>query len=225
MGGQSATGGQSGAGGLQQLIVSIDFIGGRAATSGIVDAPAMTATETAGVKLAANWNGAGNAAGTLANLRAADGTLTTAAVTWNAPANAGNTGVWTNGFADAAGNIRMINGYLDPTSSALPATVKVTGLPAAIAGGYDVYVYAYGDIPDTATRTYQYALGSSFTVSQTGPSATVPGFTRAPPGGAGNYILYRNVSGASFTLTATPGTGPQSRAPINGIQIVWPSGS
>ena len=51
----------------------------------LVAAPAMGATETAGVKPAANWNGAANIMGTLANLRQADGTVTAATVTWNSP--------------------------------------------------------------------------------------------------------------------------------------------
>jgi hypothetical protein len=46
-------------------------------------------------------------------------------------------------------------------------------------------------------------------------------------GGSGNYVVFRNVTGTSFTLTATPGTttGNEHRAPVNGIQIVYPSGS
>jgi hypothetical protein len=244
-GGRAATGGVGGApgtggaagnggagGGSNQVIVSIDFIGGSVPTGGaggggIVAAPAMTAAESAGVKPAANWNGAASIMGTLANLRESDGSVTAASVTWNSPAVAGNPGEWTNGYADAPGNTRMMNGYLDPTSSTSPATVKVSGLPAAIAGGYDVYVYVSGDIPGASTRTYQYAIGTTtLTVSQTGPSAsTFSAFTLAPSGGAGNYVIFHNMSGATFTLTATPGTGPQTRAPINGMQIVWPPGS
>ena len=219
-------------GGARQVIISIDFIGGSVPTGGtsggtLVAAPAMGATETAGVKSAANWNGAANIMGTLANLHAADGTVTAATVTWNSPVTAGNPGEWINGYADAPGNTRMMNGYLDPTSSTAPATVKITGLAAPITGNYDVYVYTLGDLPSTSTRTYQYAIGAtSTTVSQTGPSpSTFPGFTLAPSGGAGSYVIFRNVTGTSFTLTATPGTGPQTRAPVNAIQIVWPAGS
>jgi hypothetical protein len=234
-GGQAGAAGAAGGGGMagaHQVIISIDFIGGSVPTGGasggtLVAAPAMGATETAGVKAAANWNGAANIMGTLANLREADGTVTAATVTWNSPVTAGNPGEWINGYADAPGNTRMMNGYLDPTSSTAPATVKIAGLAAPVTGGYDVYVYTLGDLPSTSTRTYQYAIGATTTtVSQTGPSpATFPGFTLAPSGGAGNYVIFRNVTGAAFTLTATPGTGPQTRAPVNGIQIVWPTGS
>ncbi|HVY36510.1 MAG TPA: hypothetical protein VHM31_01205, partial [Polyangia bacterium] len=230
--GNGAAGAGGAGGGSNQIIVSIDFVGGSVPTGGasggaVVAAPTMTATETAGVKLAANWNAAASISGTLPNLRQSDGTVTTATVTWSSPATAGNPGEWINGYADAPGNTRMMNGYLDPTSSASPATVKVSALPAPISAGYDVYVYVYGDIPGASTRTYQYAIGNTtITVSQAGPSpATFPGFTLAPAGGAGSYVVFHNVSGTSFTLTATPGTGPQTRAPVNGLQIVWPPGS
>ncbi len=107
----------------------------------------------------------------------------------------------------------------------IAATVKFSGLPAAIASSYDVYVYGYGDVPDNSTRTYQYAIGSTMvSPSQTGPAAPFPGLKQWTSGASGNSIVFRKVSGASFTLTATPGTGDQSRAPINGIRIVWPSG-
>ena len=102
-------------------------------------------------------------------------------------------------------------------------------MPASItAGGYDVYVYMSGDFgTSTSTRTYNYAIGTTmFTVSQTGPSPTTfTSFTLAPAGGAGNYIVFRNLTAASFTLTATPGTGNPTRAPVNGMQIVSPTGS
>jgi hypothetical protein len=119
--------------------------------------------------------------------------------------------------------LHPMNGYLDPAS---PATVSVSGLPTAItSGGYDVYVYTYGDVPSGQTRTYGYAIGTaSFVVMQTGPFANpFPGFSLAPNQGSGNYVVFRRVTGSSFTLTATPMTS--NRAPINGMQMVWPSGS
>jgi hypothetical protein len=43
----------------------------------------------------------------------------------------------------------------------------------------------------------------------------------------GNYVVFRNVTGSSFTLTAQPmpSTWGIQRAPVNGMQIVYPSGS
>jgi hypothetical protein len=122
----------------------------------------------------------------------------------------------------------MMNGYLDPLAPAAPATVIVGNLPPEIVTpGYDVYVYVSGDTPAAQTRTYRYAIGAvTQMVAQIGPAPTTfPGFTLAPAGGAGNYIVFRNLTGPSFTLTATPGTGTATRAPVNGIQIVSPTGS
>jgi hypothetical protein len=189
----------------------------------------MAATEVAGVKPVAHWNGAANIMGTLPSLQLADGTATSASVTWNSPSMGSNPGEWTTVFADMPGNSRMMTGYLDPVTASMPAVVTVSGLPASITGGgYDVYVYVAGELgTSTSTRTYNYAIGTSmFTVSQTGPSPTsFSSFTLAPAGGAGNYIVFRNLTAASFTLTATPGTGSPTRAPVNGLQIVSPTGS
>jgi hypothetical protein len=186
----------------------------------------MAATEVAGFKPAANWNSAPGIMGTIASLVRSDGLAIGAVVNWNSPAVGMNPGEWKNMYTDMPGDARMMNGYLDPTSTTMPATITVSALPAAItAGGYDVYVYMAGNIPNAATRTYQYAIGTTtFTVSQTGPSGTTfPGYTLAPANGAGTYVVFKNLTAASFTLTATPGTG--TRAPVNGLQIVSPTGS
>lgn len=238
MAGSQGTGGAAGGGGSgpagqggsaqTQVVVSIDFIGGMTSGTGgaFMADPVMAASEIAGVKRAANWNGAASNSGTLVNLLEAGGAATKASVMWNSPAAYSNPGAWSNGFPDAAGDVRMMNGYLDPSVSTSPATVVVSGLPASIAAsGYDVYVYVSGNIPTVATRTYQYAIGTtSVTISETGPSS-FSGFAQASPGVSGNYLVFRKVVGAGFTLTATPGMGTQTRAPVNGMQIVWPTGS
>jgi len=190
----------------------------------------MDATESAGFKPATNWNSATSNAGTLSPLVAADGsTATGASIGWNSPA--GQTYVVP--FTDGSGDAHMMNGYLDPGTNASPATIDVT-LPSAISGAYDVYVYCYGNI-DMRTRTYQYSIGATtHAVTQTGPSATLfsalpGGHTPAPTAGvgAGTYVLFQNVTGTSFRLTATPPvvTSVSARSPVNGIQIVYPAGS
>ena len=228
--------GMSGAGGTemapgQPLILSIDFIGGRPTTpAGIAAAAAsvMAPSEIAGVKPASQWNGAPGPSGSLAGLTLSTGTVTTASVTWNSPSTTAGPGVWTKAFVDAAGDAKMMNGYLDPLGSSTPATVVVTGLPAAFtASGYDVYVYATGEIRSATTRTCKYAIGTtSLTASEMGPTPTTfAGFGISSTGGLANTLLFKNVTGASFTLTATPGTTQTPRAPVNGIQIVSPAGS
>ena len=90
------------------------------------------------------------------------------------------------------------------------------------------------DAGKEAGHHYEYRIGSTtYSVTQTGPSAsTFPGYALASGGdagtaGAGNYVVFHNVTGSSFTLTAQPraSTWGMERAPVNGIQVVYPSGS
>ena len=130
--------------------------------------------------------------------------------------------VWTVPIEDAPGDVRMMEGYLDPRNS--PATVTVSGL-APDAYGYNVYVYTDGD-NGTATRSASYQIS--------GPGSSLPAATltdAADTNFSGTYILGNNATGnylvffistSEFTLTATPGPASDNnpRAPINGIQIV-----
>ena len=210
------------------MIISVRFVGGR--TGGVPGIVAMDPNDVAGVKQARNWNSASGNQGSLSSLLFADGsTATSASVGWSA------SDTWTVGFTDTAtsSDSRMMSGYLDPRATALPATpatINVT-LPNSMSGAYDVYVYCYSNI-ETRTRTFRYAIGTTpRTWTQQGPSSTTfPGYNQAPEGGTGNYsyVRFQNVTGSTFTLTATPvaATGGASyRAPVNGIQIVYPAGS
>jgi len=207
-------------------VISIDFVGGKPFTGSDVGvslaAHSMGPTEIAGVQRAANWNPAPGQAGTLTGLEDSNGKTTNASLSWNAVLANGNSGEWVNNFKDAPGDVRMMNGYLDPRGSS-PGTIIVAGLSPEMADrGYDVYVYVFGDVPSGSTRTYNYSIGSkTTTVRQTGPSPTTfMGYSNAPNGGSGNYVVFRQVKGPSFTLRAVPSTGTAGRAPVNGIQIV-----
>jgi hypothetical protein len=229
-GGPGGAGGLGGAGGMAgaaQVIASIDFVGGTPATGGhagatITPAPMMAATEIAGVKAASNWNAATGREGSRANLVQSNGVATTASVSWSA---SDDPGVGTYPYTDMAGNVRMMNGYLDAGTGT--ATITVSALPASFtAAGYDVYVYVARGNTLSGLRTFELAIATTtLTAGETGPtSATFSGFTLAPAaGGEGNYVIFRNLRSASFTLTANPGTG--MHAPVNGLQIVAPSGS
>jgi hypothetical protein len=223
-GGAGGTGGTGTGGATGPTIISIRFVGGR--TGGAPGTTTMSATDSAGFKPAANWNSALNATGTLSSLVAADGsTATGASITWNSP------GTYTVGFTDTSGDARMMNGFLEAKDLNSPITINLT-LPSSMSGAYDVYVYCYGYI-DASTRTYQYKIGSTTqTVSQTGHSVTTfPGHSLAPVSGTGSgtYILFQNVTGTTFTLTATALSSTASpaayRVPVNAIQIVYPAGS
>jgi hypothetical protein len=187
-------------------VISVDFVGG---------GTAMSTTEIAGVVRTPRWNGAALATGSLASLVASTGASTTAAISWNGE------NVYQLGIADAAGDARMMNGYLDPFGA---ATIMVTGLPASFTTrGYDVYVYANGYVPTGQMRTGSYGVGGmTMTLMQAASTAYSGAYVQAVGGGAGNYVVFRNLNAASFTLSATPGpaTGGPRRAPVNGLQIV-----
>ena len=215
------------------MIISIDFVGGvpngAAGASGTV---VMEPSEVAGVKRATHWNSAPGATGTLLSLMSASGSTTTASASWNVEAMDG-ADTWSASFTDAPGDTRMMNGYLDPRASNLHATVTVKDLPDPMSSGYDVYVYFYSfmSLPDTFSHEYQ--IGSTtYSVTQKGPSASAfPGYQEASGGdggtaGEGNYVVFRNLSGRDFALTALPKPSAMGteRAPVNGIQIVYPSG-
>lgn len=232
-GGAAAGGGAAGAGGGARptIIFSIDFVGGLPAAggaAGIVAAPTLKPTDVAGARPAAHWNSASGPAGVLPSLTLSDGTLSATKLTWSSPPTAVTApGVWRIQLTDARPDAIMMDGYLDPTSSTLPATVMVANLPESLASvGYDVYVYCWGAIAlATETRTYKYTMGAtSISVSQSGATQRMfAGFQMvAQTNGTGNYVVFHNVTGTAFSLIATPVTGDFKRAPVNGIQIVSP---
>lgn len=189
--------------------ISIDFVGSSAAS--------MAAAEAAGARPASHWNAAfGATRSTPQALVDATGAGTSATVTWSAAG-----GTWQLPTTDQPGNVRMMKGYLDTTSTNA-STVSVTGLPGA---SYDVYVYADGD-----NKIYE--RSARYTISGPGITTTTIGLTDGASvnfGGtftpatnsAGNYVRF-SIAATGFTVTATPAT-PETgtrRAPINGIQIV-----
>jgi hypothetical protein len=235
----AGTGGAQGAGGVGgSTILSIDFVGGFNDIGAIAGAPGgipvtagplMASTDVAGFKPAPHWNAAFGAVGAISPLTLSDGTSVNATLTWNSPPTTTKSGVWRLAFDDLLPDATMMDGYLDPQSPALPATIVIANLPVPIGSrGYDVYVYCMGAITSVRTRTYVYRVGmTDVSVSQTGPvTALFPGYQLVTPNDtSGNVVVFHNLSGTMFTLLAIPGTGDTSRAPVNGIQIVSPPGS
>lgn len=187
--------------------IGIDFTGS--------NPTAMAAAETAGVVPQANWNNAAGAARTSPlPLVDAAGAATAATATWSA------NGAWAVPITDAAGNLRLMRGYLDTNSSSM-STVTVSGLPA---GAYDVYVYADGDNREY-TRSAIYRMtagGNTLDLTLTDPANTnFSGTFVQASGGAGNYVKF-TINAGGFTLTAIPSAASTAtqRAPINAVQIV-----
>ena len=236
----------------QSASVAVDFTSSR---NDLGQAPMSPGEQAGAVVRQPNWNStpqpaAGQQAvsGTLPNLKNQAGQTTAASVTFAAPNN------YSNRYNEGAdGDYHMMDGYLDPSADA-PATVTFSNLP--FAGTYDVYVYADGDSGEfgenwrVGTYTISGAGSGNASVSKGDPIQNYEGNTwvydegsdyyavrpagglpddRNPmkPVGGGNYIVFRGVSGSSFTLTAqgnaqltASAQGDLPRAPVNGIQIV-----
>lgn len=191
----------------------------------------MAPGETAGVWVKPNWNQAGIAnSAALPDLVDQAGQTTSAQVSWSAP----NT--YFTPIPDQAGNNGMMKGYLD-NSNTLPNSVTVSGLPVKFTK-YDVIVYFDGD-NGTATRVSNYRFtslsngivqgcagqgeeGSTITGTDAAGANFAGTFIQAAGGSAGNYVMFLNCSGASFSLQPVHGgsSDSQVRAPINGMQIL-----
>lgn len=189
----------------------------------------MSSSEVAGVVPRPNWNPSYGNSGFLANLLSQQGTATSTAVSWTSP------DMYYTGIPDQPGDFRMMKGYQD-TSNAVPAQIVVTGIPFA---AYDVYVYFDGG-NGTSAREANYQIQASSSLhrkSQAGcegqnpavvtgldaPNSDFGGtFSQASGGSGGNYVLFPNCNGDTFTLLAVHGASSDNtyRAPVNGIQIV-----
>jgi hypothetical protein len=231
-----SAGGSAGGGAPATRILSIDFVGGVPGAPGPRGGVAMDPTEIAGVVPAKNWNTAPGGTGSLATLAYSDGTVASGAkAMWAAPHNnAATSSTWSVGYTDVPGDVRMMNGYLDPSWDNTPPStaadiLTVSGLPAG--GPYDVYVYVKGEFSTGGSRTYEYAIGATkATLTQVSAPLTQPSspfvYRLAPEGGAGNYVVFQQVSGATLVLSVKPTSASDSyyRSPVNGIQIVWRNG-
>ena len=231
-----------------QSSVGINFVGGSLA-GGVP--MLMQPAEIAGAESQDHWNNAGvfgsphgvdNEAGTLAvgSLVDASGiTLTGTTVTWDA------SNTFSNMLVDSPGGNRLMKGYLDTadplnTFASTAAVVTVANLPNSYATtGYDVLVYYEGffTIAPSQDRVGRYRLfaeadntgmaiaeifGRDASTTFDGTYIEAAG-TSTANSTAGNYVRFRGLTEATFTIDATGFALPGSavpRAPINGIQIV-----
>jgi hypothetical protein len=190
-------------------VISIDFVG---------RGTAMAATEVAGVVPRANWNAAlGAARSTYQALADETGAATGATLRWF------STNVWSLPGTAAAGDARMMQGYLDTVGAT--TIIRLAGLPPA-ANGYDVYVYADGDNQGASRSGVYQVSGTGLATTSlrlTDPGgANFAGTYRQAAGGAGNYVRFHGVKATAFNLTAIPSTASDGvpRAPVNGLQLV-----
>ena len=193
----------------------LKFVGGQP----FFAVPSGPVTGAAGVPgfAQSNWNNLYGNIGSASNLVNLAGQSTSMDVSWSSP------DAWQvlNG-AVTTQDAQLMNGYLDFTPQ-----VKVTGIPY---GTYDVVVYFNGDTP-SQDRVNDFQIGSTSIFAQdnaffSGTYIQVPSTSNADLGTstpAGNFVIFYDVSGSSFTLDATPGStvpGGTQRATVNAIQIV-----
>lgn len=196
-----------------QTAISVNFQGG-GANNGTPSL--MTAGECAGWVILSNWNNAGSSStsGSQGALIQNDGLTTTASVTWSC------NNLWSTAISDAPGDYRMMKGYLDSAGTSV-STVSISGLPANYsANGYSVYVYFDGD--NSADRTAYYTIGNTTITATDAAGVNYAGKYVLANNSAGNCVVFNNLSGGGFTLSATGNAadGTSARAPINGIQVV-----
>ena len=156
-------------------------------------------------------------------------TATTATVTWSSNNTWTSTGRGEeNNFATGE-NRDLMAGYLDTAGvGGTPAIVTVSGLnfpSSPFTLGYDVYVYSQGGVNGRggtytigATSIYHEATEAFSGVFIEDTTVDTP---TGPEGSFGsNYMVFRNVTGDSFTLQGVPTVGNPARAAINAIEIV-----
>jgi hypothetical protein len=167
-------------------------------------------TGSAGVLGTINWNNVDGAAGSASDLVAdVAGASTPSAVSveWSSPNTWSSTGRGEENNTGSGDNGNLMTGYID-TNATDPNSVIVGGLPEDAA--YDVIVYTKGGVNG---RGGDYAIGDQV-ISHLDTAAFDGNFVY---GSEGDYIVFKGVSGSSFTLTGTP---INVRAPINAIEVV-----
>jgi len=114
------------------------------------------------------------------------------------------------------GNDRnLMLGYLDTTDTSI-TEIRVNGLPAEIASGYDVFVYMLGGV---LNRGGTYTLtGSGPAVSRDNVQTTAFDGTYIE-GDEGNYLFFQGLTGTDLLLEAQATTPALFRAAVNGIEI------
>ncbi len=165
--------------------------------------------------------------GTTATLRDQTGTATSASITTAFTAS----NVLSNTSPANTGNSRLMRSYAWKRNSTDPGSITLSSLPYA---SYDVYVYFDAlntDANDIAPSAYtlngvtKYGQNASALVAGKGDFPNYATWTdykeatatsaSAPIGERlGNYVVFHNQSGPSFTLTVG------ASDPVNGIQIV-----
>ncbi len=197
------------------LILGLNFVGGR--VDGTLGG---TVTAAAGVVPQTNWNNLLDLSGKGAALLNAAGTGVIMRAEWTVD----DTYTVLTGGPPADANAALMQGMLR-TRKGVPTQVIVRNISAPT---YDVYVYADSDGTDrVANYTVNGQTLSGILDDANWPVDTGGGIFQlaAANGAAGNYLLFRNVTGPTMTLTVVNTTAANDfGGPVNAIQIVRATG-
>jgi hypothetical protein len=226
--------------------IGINFVGARGQIDGVtfsvggrndqVKTQPLAPDEEAGVVPQKNWNNidvpsqyVGNFSLAQENLTDNNGTVTPAKIEYQ------GAGLFWVKIEDNGGDFRLMRGYLDIYET--PKRQVVSNLPEPFASHpYDVIVYIQGwsegchtwgkyTIGEKSILFDDFVFGGEHGEWNTDFNGT---WDSSSTSGYGNYTVFPNVSGSSFTLEAvgdhsthpTLGGEHDRRAPINAIQIV-----
>lgn len=171
----------------------------------------------AGAFLTGIWNNTTGASGTVSNLNLdnnGSSLATSASVTWSSPNTWASIGRGEANVTAPAGNdFNLMQGYLDTgDSNGVGVSITVNNVPAQLGSSYDVAVYIKGGVNG---RGGNYTIGgTTIEHNDTAPFDGIYDF-----GPTGDWILFRGVTGSSFTLTSAA-TPAGFRAPINAIEVI-----
>ncbi len=148
--------------------------------------------------------------GSLSNLVNSAGSATTLDVAWT---NNGNN--WVGSTTPTSGNQSLFRSYMRPVTGTM--TITVSEVPYAL---YDVYVYVGLHVAPRAGTVGKDGATTPFRVKEASTWTSWQEIVNS--GDTGNYIVYKNQTGTSFTLTIANGgiSGVTSGGGINGFQVV-----
>ena len=132
-------------------------------------------------------------------------------VSWSSPNTWSSTGRGEENNTASGNDKNLMTGYID-TNAEDPISVTVSGINTELS--YDVIVYIKGGVND---KGGDYTIGDQ-TFPHTDTLAFDGDFVY---GELGDYLVFKGISGSSFTLQSQPTHGTTApRAPINAIEVV-----
>ncbi|MFC1758641.1 LamG-like jellyroll fold domain-containing protein [Planctomycetota bacterium] len=192
---------------LSAETISVNFNNGGATLLGPAD--------EVGFVPATNWNNFQNNGGIgLFNpdstpLVDSAGAESDATISWEVGASAFNSN-------NGQGNQRMMEGWFG-LNEGDAGYISIEDIPESFTSAtYDAYVYFDSDRVAPNERTMSFTVGDTTLAGRELPTNYQGGLFEASGDVAGNYVVFRDLVGSTFTLTADSDEG---RAAINGLQI------